>query len=207
MRKVALLSLLAAGLLAAVCALPTVADEKASSHKAKIGEAAPQFSLPDQNGKTVSLSDFAGKTVVLEWFNPGCPYVQKFYSQGGKMNELASQATAKGDVVWIAINTTKGNTPESNKETAGKWSIDRPILTDDGGKVAKAYGAKTTPHMFVIDKEGKLVYAGAIDDKPDSDASSLSGAKNYVLAALSDLQSGKEVATPETKSYGCGVKY
>lgn len=204
MRKVALLSLLAAGLLAAASFIPsaTAADK---STKAAIGEPAPQFTLPDQNGKPVSLSDFAGKTVVLEWFNPGCPYVQKFYDHGGKMNEIAKQYAGK-DVAWLLINTTKGNSPERNKETAAKWSIDRPILSDDG-KVARAYGAKTTPHMFVIDKDGKLVYAGAIDDKPDSDPQSLEGANNYVTAALSELAAGKSVSTPETKSYGCGVKY
>lgn len=205
MRKVALLSLLAAGLLAAAAAVPsaTAADK---GKKAAIGEAAPPFTLPDQDGKPVSLSDYAGKTVVLEWFNPGCPYVQKFYEHGGKMNEIAKQYAGK-DVAWLLINTTKGNTPESNKEAAQKWSIDRPILSDDGGKVARMYGAKSTPGMFVIDKTGKLAYAGAIDDKPDTDPKTLDGAHNYVTAALDELAAGQSVSTPETKSYGCGVKY
>jgi peroxiredoxin len=200
MRKVALSSLLFAGLLAAVC----VAADK--PHKAAIGEPAPQFTLPDQNGKPVSLSDFAGKTVVLEWFNPACPYVQKFYEHGGRMNEIAKQYTAK-DVAWLLINTTKGNTPESNKDVAAKWSIDRPILSDDGGKVARLYGAKSTPGMYVIDKTGTLAYAGAIDDQPDTDPRTLDNAHNYVTAALDELAAGKPISTPETKSYGCGVKY
>jgi peroxiredoxin len=204
MRKVALLSLVAAGLLAAVCVVPsaTAADK---GKRAAIGEAAPQFTLPDQNGKPVSLSDYAGKTVVLEWFNPQCPYVHKFYDSG-RMNEIAKQYAGK-DVAWVLINTTKGNTPESNKEIAQKWSIDRPLLSDDGGKVARMYGAKSTPDMFVIDKEGKLVYSGAIDDKPDTDPQTLEGAHNYVTAALDELAAGKAITTPETKSYGCGVKY
>jgi peroxiredoxin len=201
MKKIALASLLVAGLLTAVCAV--AAEPK--SGKAKIGEPAPQFSLLDQNGKTVNLSDYSGKTVVLEWFNPGCPYVQKFYNSG-RMNELAKQAGSK-DVVWLAINTTRGSTPESNKETAARLQIDRPILSDDGGKVARMYGAKTTPHMFVIDKAGTLVYAGAIDDKPDTDPKTLETAKNYVNAAIDELAAGKPVSVPETQSYGCGVKY
>jgi len=204
MKKVASFSLLAVGLLAAICAVPSVGADK--SDKAKIGQPAPQFSLPDQNGKTINLSDYSGKTVVLEWFNPGCPYVQKFYNTG-KMNEIAKQATTDKDVVWLLINTTRGNTPDSNKETAAKLQIDRPILSDDGGKVAKMYGAKTTPGMFVIDKTGTLAYAGAIDDKADTDPKTLDTAKNYVTTALSELAAGKAVSTPETKSYGCGVKY
>jgi peroxiredoxin len=188
-----------------VFAVPTaVAEEKAQ--KAKVGQPAPAFSLPDQNGKTVSLSDHKGKVVVLEWFNPGCPYVQKFYENGGQMNEFAKNLASK-DVVWLAINTNKGNTPDQNKQSASKWQIDRPILSDADAKVAKMYGAKTTPHMYVIDKDGTLVYAGAIDDKADADPKTIDGAKNYVLAAVAEVQAGKEVSTPETKSYGCGVKY
>ncbi|HZZ44002.1 MAG TPA: thioredoxin family protein [Tepidisphaeraceae bacterium] len=199
MKKFALLSLLSASLLTVALA----AD--APHHKAAIGQPAPQFSLPDQNGKTVNLSDYAGKTVVLEWFNPGCPYVQKFYD-AGKMNEFAKQYAGK-DVAWIAINTTRENTPASNKEAASKWSIDRPILSDDGGKVARMYGAKSTPDMFIIDKTGTLVYSGAIDDQPDPDPKTLDSAKNYVTTALDQLLSGQPISTPQTKSYGCGVKY
>src|SRR4051812_31310101 len=125
MKKVASFSLLAVGLLAAICAVPSVGAGKPD--KAKIGQPVPQFSLPDQNGKTINLSDYAGKTIVLEWFNPGCPYVQKFYNTG-KMNEIAKQATTDKDVVWLLINTTRGNTPDSNKETAARLQIDRPIL-------------------------------------------------------------------------------
>lgn len=203
MKKVSLLSLLAAGMLAAVCAVSTLAKEPMK--KAAIGEMAPQFSLPDQNGKTVNLADYSGKIVVLEWFNPNCPFVQKFYN-AGRMNEFAKQYAGK-DVVWLAINTTRGNTPESNKESATKWSVDRPILSDESGRVARMYGARSTPDMFIINKDGKLVYSGAIDDKADEDPKSLDGAKNYVTTALDEILAGKEVSTPETKSYGCGVKY
>ena len=202
MRKARIASLLLAGVLSGMLALPATAQEK----KAKIGEPAPAFSLQDQNGKTVSLADFRGKTVVLEWFNPGCPYVQKFYENGGKMNQFARDLASK-DVVWLAINSNKQNTPEKNRQTAEKWQITRPILADADAAVARSYSAKTTPHMYVIDKEGTLVYAGAIDDKPDADPKTLQGAKNYVLAAVTEIHAGKSVSTPETKAYGCGVKY
>lgn len=206
MRKLALLSSLvvAAALIASVSA--SRADDKKASHKAAVGQPAPAFSATDQNGKPVNLSDFAGKVVVLEWFNDGCPYVQKFYDTG-KMNQFARSAREKG-VVWLAVNTTKGRTAADNKSVADKWNIDRPILTDsDGAKIARAYGAKTTPHMFVIAPDGTLAYSGAIDNRPDPDPKSLEGADNYVNAAIDLLLAGKELSTRETKPYGCGVKY
>lgn len=203
MKKRSLFSLLAAGLLAAVIAAPSVAAD-GGKKKAAIGQPAPAFSLQDQNGKTVSLSDHAGKVVVLEWFNEGCPYVQKFYNVGA-MNDLAKRYQEKG-VVWLAVNTAKSRTPADVKSVADKWSVDRSILVDDG-TVAKAYGAKTTPHMFVIDKEGKLVYSGAIDNRPDPDSKTIEGAENYVAAALDAVLAGSQVTKAETKPYGCSVKY
>ena len=173
--------------------------------KATIGKAAPEFSLQDQNGKTVKLSDYKGKIVVLEWFNQGCPYVVRHY----KAKTMTSTADKyKGqDVVWLAINTTAGKTAEDNKTSAEAWSISYPILSDTSSSVAQQYGAKTTPHMFVIDKEGKLVYNGAIDDDSSADGTKGDKATNYVAKALDEVLAGKPVSTPETKPYGCGVKY
>ena len=177
----------------------------------EISKPAPAFSGQDINGKTVSLSDYKGKTVVLEWTNPGCPFVQKFYG-AGKMQELQKAALVDG-VVWISINSgaqgKQGHmTPEEAKKvTAEKgWSGSAYIL-DGKGEIGKAYGAKTTPHMFVIDKEGVLVYAGAIDDKESANPSDIATAKNYVSAALADIKASKPVAVSASHSYGCGVKY
>jgi peroxiredoxin len=170
---------------------------------AAIGQAAPSFSLPDENGKTVSLSDYAGKIVVLEWVNPSCPYVKRHYS-AKTMTTLADRYKDK-DVAWIAINSTKGATAASDKDFASQNGVSYPILTDTDHAAAKAYDAKTTPQMFVIDKDAKLVYAGAIDDDPSAEGSKGAAAKNYVAQALDEVLAGKPVSTPETKPYGCGV--
>ena len=179
------------------------ADKAEKPEGAKVGEAAPNFSLKDQNGKTVSLADLKGKTVVLEWFNQGCPYVIRHY-KAKTMTTTADKYKDK-DVVWLAINTTAGKTAEDNKSSAEAWGIPYPILSDTSTEVAQAYGAKSTPHMFVIDKEGKLVYKGAIDD--DSSADGGKAKVNFVAQALDEVLAGKPVSTPETKSYGCGVHY
>ncbi len=173
--------------------------------KAKVGKMAPDFSLKDQNGKQVKLSDFKGKVVVLEWFNQGCPYVVRHY----KSKTMTSTADKyKGqEVVWLAIDSTAGTSAEDNKAKAEEWSISYPILSDTTSAVAQQYGAKTTPHMYVIDKEGKLVYNGAIDDDSSADGSKGDKAKNHVAKALDEVLAGKPVSTPETKPYGCGVKY
>lgn len=181
------------------------AQTAAAGGSAKIGEAAPAFSLQDQDGKTHSLADYAGKVVVLEWFNEQCPYVVKHYS-GGHMNTLAKKYAEK-DVVWLAVNTTAGKSAQDNKKIAGDWKIDRPILADTTTEVAKAYGAKNTPTMYVIDKEGKLAYMGAIDSDRSDDSSKIEGATNYVAKALDEVLAGKSVSEPKTKAYGCGVKY
>lgn len=184
-------------------------DKKAgkAGKGAQVGQPAPEFTLKDQNGKEVSLSDYKGKIVVLEWFNDVCPYVVKFYPESkGKMNEFARAAQEK-DVVWLAINSTRSSTSEHNAKVAKDWHIDRPLLDDATTEVAKQYGATNTPHMYVIDTEGKIAYKGAIDDKPTPEVSSLEGATNYVMKAIEELQSGSKVSTPETKAYGCGVKY
>jgi peroxiredoxin len=189
---------------AALMLLATTATSTVRA-EAKVGDAAPAFSLTDQDGKTVSLADFAGKVVVLEWINDQCPYVQKHYKEG-HMNNLAAQYKDKG-VVWLAINSTSSTSDEKNKAIASKWSITRPILNDASGATGKAYGAKTTPHMYVIGTDGKLAYKGAIDSNNDSETSSIASATNYVAKALDETLAGTAVSTPETKPYGCSVKY
>ncbi len=176
----------------------------AADGPAKIGQPAPEFSLKDQDGKAVSLADYKDKVVVLEWFNEECPFVQKHYSEGN-MNRLAAGYTEKG-VVWLLVNSTKGKSSASNKQVAERWHITRPILEDSMGQAAHAFGAKTTPGMFVINK-GTLVYSGAIDDNNSNKTSDIAGAKNYVAQALDEISAGKSVSEPETRSYGCSVKY
>lgn len=175
-----------------------------AADKASIGKAAPAFSLQDQNGKTVSLADNKGKIVVLEWFNNDCPYVVRHYEKDKTMSTLSEKYSSK-DVVWLAINSTDGKKGDDNKKIAESWSIKYPVLSDSDGSVGKAYGAKTTPHMFIIDKDGNLAYAGGIDNDPDGKL----GDKrvNYVEKALDELLAGKPVSEPQTKQYGCGVKY
>jgi len=204
MRKVSIsLVALLVGTLAVVSMSRGGGDKAATGSKAAIGQPAPQFSLSDQDGKQVSLSDYSGKIVVLEWFNNECPFVVRHY-KAGDMNATASKYAAK-DVVWLAINTTAGKTQADNKAIAGQWKIDRPILADSDGTVAKSYGAKTTPHMFIIDKQGTLAYMGGIDNDPQGDKSA--DKVNYVDKALTELLNGSTVSEPQTKSYGCSVKY
>jgi peroxiredoxin len=180
----------------------SAAREKAAA-AASVGAPAPQFALQDQNGKTVNLSDLSGKVVVLEWFNDGCPFVQAHY-KSGDMNATASKLAEKG-VVWLAVNSTSGTNADHNKQIAAEWKIDRPILDDASGAVGKMYGAKTTPHMFVIDKDGKLAYIGAIDNNPNGDKKD--NKINYVEKAVSEILAGQSVSEPQTRSYGCSVKY
>ena len=177
-------------------------DSKAAV--AAIGQPAPLFELKDQNGNTVQLNQFADKVVVLEWFNNECPFVVKQY-KNGDMNKLAARYKEKG-VIWLAVNSTKSHDVVHNKKVAGEWTMDRPILDDHLGTVGHTYEAKTTPHMFVINK-GTLAYAGAIDSIRSADPDDISKAENYVAKALDEILAGKPVSTPETQSYGCGVKY
>lgn len=178
---------------------------------AETGKPAPDFSLNSASGKTVKLSDYKGKTVVLEWLNHGCPFVRKHYDSGN-MQSLQKTYTAKG-VVWLSVISSaegkqghvdaKGATADkaSNKSNA------TDILLDPKGVAGNLYEAKTTPHMYVVDAKGVLVYQGAIDDKATADQADIKGAKNFVAAALDSTLAGKTVATAQTKSYGCGVKY
>lgn len=176
-----------------------------------LGQPAPAFQAVDASGKTRSLSEFKGRTVVLEWTNNGCPYVQKHYNAGA-MQRLQGQA-AKDGVVWLTlISSAPGMQGHLTGPQARQWQAEEKasssaVLLDPKGTVGRAYDAKTTPHMYVVDKAGKLVYMGGIDDKPSSDPASLKGATNYVTAALADVKAGRAVAQPATRPYGCSVKY
>jgi peroxiredoxin len=172
--------------------------------KLAVGAPAPDFQLKDQDGKTVSLSEFKDKVVVLEWFNDECPFVVKQY-KAGDMNKTADAYEAK-QVVWLAINSTNGKGVDHNKKIAADWKIERPVLDDSAGTVGKQYGARTTPHMFVVNK-GTVVYAGAIDSKRSTEQADIATSENYVAKALDEVLAGKPVSTPQTEPYGCGVKY
>lgn len=182
-----------------------------ATQAAEVGKPAPAFTLKDLSGKSVSLADFKGKVVVLEWVNYGCPFVQKHYASGN-MPKLQQDAAAKG-VVWLTINSSAaGNQgyhpPEEMAGIASKQGNKAAhFLMDTGGTVGRAYDAKVTPHMFVIAKDGALAYDGAIDSKATPDQQDIKGAENYVTAAIEALLAGKPVATTKTKPYGCGVKY
>jgi peroxiredoxin len=181
------------------------------SEEAEVGKAAPDFTLPDSLGKDHSLSDYAGKIVVLEWLNHGCPFVVKHYDSGN-MQKLQKMAKEKG-VVWFSIiSSAPGkqgySTPEQANETAkGKNATPMAILLDPEGTVGKLYDAKTTPHMYIIDQQGQLVYNGGIDDIRSTNVDDIAKANNYVLAALEELLSGKEVSVKTSRPYGCSVKY
>lgn len=171
--------------------------------KADIGQAAPNFELKDVYGKTFSLGEFKGKIVVLEWTNQDCPFVK------GRHGDQTMQKTyakyAEKGVVWLAINSTAGAKPEKDRVHAAQQHLAYPVLMDSEGQVARAYGAKTTPHMFVIDRSGKLAYSGAIDDDPGGQKDKKE-VVNYVAAAIDDLLADKPVAKASTKPYGCSVK-
>jgi peroxiredoxin len=178
---------------------------------AEVGKPAPDFTLPDLDGKPHRLSDLKGKIVVLEWFNPGCPYVVASHTRGSLVDAAALRS--KEGVVWLAVNSgapgKQGHGVEANRAAARAWSMPNPILVDESGAVGKAYGATNTPHMFVIGKDGKLAYKGAIDNSPDAERGAPQGGAlvEYVTVAVEDLAAGRPVRTPETKAYGCGVKY
>ncbi len=177
----------------------------------EVGAEAPDFSLGDLDGKTVKLSDFKGKTVVLEWFNPACPYVKASHTKGALV-ETAKKHSAKG-IVWLSINSgadgKQGTGVETNKTGAKTFGMLNPVLLDPKGTVGKAYGATNTPHMFIVGKDGKIAYRGAPDNSPDGEGAAPTGGTltNYVDAALADLGAGKPVKVSESKAYGCSVKY
>ncbi len=198
-RRTFVLALAALGL---VALSPALADDAAGP-----GSAAPDFTLPDLDGATHSLSAFRGKTVVLEWFNPGCPFVKHAHGDGPLSDQAARY---KDDVVWIAINSgapgKQGHGVEANKKAAADWSMDHLVLIDEAGDVGRAYGARTTPQMFVIDAGGTIRYAGALDNAPLGKVEG-GALVNYVDAALAALAAGETVAEDFKKPYGCSVKY
>ena len=176
-----------------------------------VGQPAPDFSLQDASGKTVKLSDFRGKHVVLEWTNPGCPYVRKHYDSGN-MPATQKDATAQG-VVWLAINSTEkasGDYLAPAKLVA--WKAERKsqpsaVLMDEEGTAGKAYGARTTPHMYIVNPQGQLVYAGGIDSIPSSNPEDIKKATNYVRQGLGEALAGKPISAATTRPYGCSIKY
>jgi peroxiredoxin len=176
-----------------------------------VGTRAPEFALSDAKGKAHSLADYKGKYVVLEWFNPECPFVKKHYGSGN-MQKLQQEFTDKG-VVWLTIDSSapglEGSlTAEQANNTITSWKTHQTaLLLDPDGKAGKAYGAKNTPHMFVINPEGKIVYEGAIDNKASPNPADIPRSTNYVKVALEESLSGKPVSNPNTKPYGCSVKY
>lgn len=174
----------------------------------KIGAPAPDFTLNDLDGKPVSLASLKGKPVVLEWYNPDCPFVVKQYGDG-PLKTMAKSLKEKG-IVWLAINSgaagKQGHGVERNRASLAEYGIETPILLDASGAVGKSYMARNTPHMFVIDPAGNLVYAGAIDNAPMGRVPE-EGLVNHVEKALDDLANGRPVAVAETRAYGCSVKY
>jgi len=177
----------------------------------KVGESAPDFTGTDSNGKTHKLSEYKGKYVVLEWTNQGCPYTKKHY-ESGNMEKLQKDWTGKG-VVWLTmLSSAPGNqgyvtADQENEYLNRNHAAPTAAILDASGTIGHLYGAKTTPHMFVIDPRGKLIYDGAIDNKPTPDASDIPSATNYVSSALEESMAGKQVSVPTSRPYGCSVKY
>lgn len=200
--------ILPASALAAVVVLG-VPDRAAAD--AVVGQPAPAFTLTDTMGKNRSLEDLRGKWVVLEWINYECPFVQKHYGSGN-MQKLQKKYVDQG-VVWFSINSSapgkQGNYPPAkwNELTSESNASPTAVLLDPDGTVGRAYGAKTTPHMYVIDPEGTLIYAGGIDDKPSTDPGDIATARNHVDMALTEAMAGKQVSVASSTPYGCSVKY
>ena len=178
---------------------------------ATVGQPAPAFSATDTGGRTVSLADFKGGHVVLEWVNPGCPYVQKHYGAGNM--QATQKAAADQGVVWLAVNTTTREhgdyklPAEMAAWMKGQKSAATATLMDSDGSLGRAYGARTTPHLYVINATGTLVYAGAIDSRASANPADIAGATNHVKAALAESLAGKPVSVASTRPYGCSVKY
>lgn len=203
-RQALVLSSIAIGAAALVSAPAVLAN-------AAVGQPAPDFTVKDASGKTVKLSDFKGKHVVLEWVNPGCPFVQKHYNSG---NMPATQKDAMGKgVVWLSVNSTEkasGDYMEPTKLVSwakDKQSVQTAMLMDEEGSVGKAYGARTTPHMYIVNPQGTLVYAGGIDSIASARVDDIKTATNYVKQGLDETLAGKPVSQASTRPYGCSIKY
>src|SRR5713101_4241388 len=177
----------------------------------RVGEPAPDFTATDSNGKSHRLADYKGKYVVLEWHNQGCPYTRKHYASGN-MQRLQKEWTGQG-VVWLTVISSAPGTqgyvtaPEENDYVKRMKAVPTAALLDPDGTLGHLYAAKTTPHMYIIDPSGVLIYNGAIDDHPTSDEADIARSKNYVSAALREAMSGKKVSDAATRPYGCSVKY
>lgn len=201
------------GLLMGAATLTLVPSAHAQPAPVTVGDKAPDYTFTDINGKSHKLSDFRSKMTVLEWTNPGCPFVKKYYSKGD-MQRLQNAAKTAGDVTWIAINSSAdgkegyiASDADFKKLNADNKSAATLYVRDPKGTFGKLYGAKTTPHMFVIDKQGRLAYAGAIDSVSSADQGDIAKATPYVSDALAALRKGQQPAVTSTPSYGCGVKY
>lgn len=197
--------------IAAIATVSAIVVAAKGPAAAEIGKVAPAFTLTDSNGKSRSLADFAGKYVVLEWTNKDCPFVVKHYGSGN-MQRTQKWATDKG-VIWLSIvSSAEGkqgflSPDDANKVMKEKGFKSTALLLDGEGKVGKLYGAKTTPHMYVIDPKGNLIYMGGIDDKASPNPDDIKTSKNYVIAALEESMAGKQVSVPTSRPYGCSVKY
>lgn len=183
----------------------------AAALAAKVGDPAPDFTATDSNGKTHHLADYKGKYVVLEWHNQGCPYTRKHY-ESGNMQRLQKEWTARG-VEWFTVISSAPGTQgyvtasQENDYVSKMNAVPTAVLLDPDGNLGHLYAAKTTPHMYIIDPSGVLIYNGAIDDHPTSDQSDIPSSRNYVSVALQEAMSGKKVTDPATRPYGCSVKY
>ena len=190
--------------------LPAFAVGMTPTYAATIGQFAPDFSATDGLGKSHKLSDFKGKHVVLEWTNPGCPFVVKHY--GGNMQALQSEFTGKG-VVWLSVNSTVNDSRDYLPPAklmawkAEKKAHATAVLMDESGKIGQLYNAKTTPQMYIISPQGVLVYAGAIDSVPSARVDDIKNATNYVRQGLNEALAGKAISVTSTRAYGCSVKY
>jgi hypothetical protein len=202
-------TLLAAGAAFALCG--SIALAPIAYAKPEVGKPAPDFTGIDSKGRSVKLSDLRGKTIVLEWSNHDCPYVRKHYG-AGNMQRLQADA-AKDGIVWLTVISSASGAEghvsgaEADALTARRNAAPAHVVLDEKGKIGRAYEARTTPHMYVIDPEGKLVFMGGIDDRPSADPADIATAKNYVRLALDAVKAGRPVATPVTRPYGCSIKY
>lgn len=195
----------------AVTAFSLASGAALAQGAAKPGAPAPAFSIVDVDGKTQKLSDYAGKTVILEWTNHDCPYVRKHYNSATM--QTLQKDMAKEGIIWLSVISSPAgeqghvDAAKAKELTKSRDAAPATVLLDPKSVMARAYGAQTTPHMYIIDPKGTLAYAGAIDDKPSASASSLVGAKSYVRQAVAEMKAGKPVSEPATKAYGCAVKY
>lgn len=202
-------NVLAIGAAFALCG--SLALAAVANAKPEVGKPAPDFSGIDSKGKSIKLSDLRGKTVVLEWTNHDCPYVRKHYG-AGNMQKLQADA-AKDGVVWLSVISSESGSEghvspaEADKLTASRNAAPAHVLIDEKSKIARAYDARTTPHMYVVDPQGKLVFMGGIDDKPNTNKADIPTAKNYVRLALDAVKAGRPVETPIARPYGCSIKY